>query len=345
MLSVLHIVPGMSVGGVETGIYRSYEELNHQFRYEVFSLKGAGTVQTPVLGPRAFVERLINRDLRPDVVVTSLWPSHPLGFVFQTRGSVWLPFFHSSSFSHRRDSWVSTWAARASSMQICDSNATAKFLGRTDDACVICPYVFAPPKEREASLMREFTYVFCGRLAEVKRPDLMEQFISVATAGHPTATALFILAGSEEEIQLFQMRISKLNASCRVVANARPESVQALLRTADFYVSVSDYEGSSASTIEAISAGCIPIVRPVGEISRYVPPEVGVYIEDTSLKGMHHAIAAARVISSDPNELVRRSEILKDVAIGMERYVPSFSRAIYTAVSRQSVAQRQRMRW
>jgi len=70
---------------------------------------------------------------------------------------------------------------------------------------------------------------------------------------------------------------------------------------ASFYLQTSRYEGMALSVIEAMQAGLVPVVTPVGEIASYtMPGETAIWIENTPGEGQ----AVAKVL-----ELIDKPEL------------------------------------
>ena len=72
------------------------------------------------------------------------------------------------------------------------------------------------------------------------------------------------------------------------------DSVRELLADSRFFVLTSDFEGMSMVTIEAIFAGCVPVVRLVGELKNYIGDGYELAIPNGDATGL--AAAAERVV-------------------------------------------------
>lgn len=294
-LRIAHIVPAMTFGGVEIGISRSYTELNQMFDYRVFHvLRQPGALdcgQQPVM--------LLLRDIllgrwRPDVVVTSLSWSHPFGHLCRCLGIPWVAFFHSAGFSHARDEFSQRWAWRWANHRLADSAATRMAMsvhGHHD--CQLVPYRFTQlSASQHIWADRAIDLIWVGRNHPDKRLDLFialwqelmrlipQGRVAIAVVGEPPVELSALAAAGGWQLTIHQ---SLDNAA-----------VRELLGQARFYVLLSNYEGMSMSTAEAVSAGCVPVVRPVGEIPVYVGPDSGFYVDDVTKIGL--AATAARLV-------------------------------------------------
>ena len=77
------------------------------------------------------------------------------------------------------------------------------------------------------------------------------------------------------------------------------DDVLIALSRAKFYLLFSDHEGMSMSTVEAIQAGCIAVVRRVGEIPRYLDKSACIGISDDLLGTLKDVALSTFAISQD----------------------------------------------
>lgn len=292
-LRIAHIVPAMAFGGVEVGISRSHAELSQCFDYRIFHvLRKPGILdcgQKPVM--KLLSDLLLGR-WRPDVVVTSLSWSHPFGHLCRCLGIPWVAFFHSAGFSHGRDEFSQRWAWRWASHRLADSAATYKAMsayGRHD--CRLVPYRFTQASANQRPWVeRGIDLIWVGRNHPDKRLDLFVALWQAVMRLVPQGRATIVVAGEAPE------GLGELAAAgwqITTYQNLDNAAVRELLGQARFYVLLSDYEGMSMSTIEAVSAGCVPVVRPVGEIPAYVCAKSGLHVDDVTEAGL--AVTAARL--------------------------------------------------
>lgn len=295
LMRIAHIVPAMTFGGVEIGILRSYAELSQAFDYRVFHvLRQPGSLhcnQRPVL--KLLCDILLG-SWRPDVVVTSLSWSHPFGHLCRFLGIPWVAFFHSAGFSHMRDEFSQRWAWRWATYRLADSAATRMAMseyGHHD--CQLVPYRF--PQIAGAQPVwtgRAIDLIWVGRNHPDKRLDLFVTLWQEVMRMVPQGRVAIVVVGEPP------VGLSALAAAggwhLTIHQSLDNAAVRELLSQARFYVLLSDYEGMSMSTAEAVSAGCIPVVRPVGEIPVYVGPESGFYVDDVTTAGL--TATAARLV-------------------------------------------------
>lgn len=336
MVRILHILPALTIGGVEVGVQLSAPELRERFDYEVFSIKGPGEVDVVPVRARALIPRFLLRRRRPDVVVTSLWPSHPLGFALERLGVAWVPFFHSAAKEGVPRDQVLTFAARRARTYLCDSPATAAFFGLSDHpGLFICPYVFyrmAAPDDEIKN--RPYRFIYCGRIAHEKRLDLILKFLSIAQAQAPDSEALMLLGASDNAFNELKVEVARLDLRVTLLQNVSAHEVPSYFRQSEFYLNLSDYEGFSMTTVEALQCGCVPVVRPVGEIPRYVGRQSGVIVDTPSTENMAAAAEQCMALHALPEERAAMVARAMTELRQYDDYVSAFSRAIDYALNR-----------
>lgn len=334
MIRVLHILPALNIGGVEIGVKRSRPLLLERFDYRVFSIRGPGSVDVPTQSWSELARLVAQRTGRPDVVVSSLWPAHPLGYAMQATGARWIPFFHAAGREGAPRDQVLHWAAQRSRFRLCDSPATAAYFGFAEGSTVICPFLFRTEQIALPEVSsRPFALIVCGRLAPEKRPDLILSFLQAAQERWPNQRTLLVLGGDDSAITSFRDQVASRHLDADLLYNVSSEAVPGLMRSAKFYLNLSDYEGFSMTTVEAIQNGCVPVVRPVGEIPNYLPPDAGVYVERGDVAAFWEAIETCKMLSDDADRraaMVARGRASLDL---YEDYVSAFSRAIHRVIA------------
>lgn len=334
MIRVLHILPALNIGGVEIGVKRSRLPLLERFDYQVFSIKGPGSANVPTLSWMEFARHVADRAGRPQVVVSSLWPAHPLGYAMQAAGARWVPFFHAAGREGAPRDQILRWAAQRSRIRLCDSSATAAYFGFSGGSTVVCPFLFRTEQSALPDLnSRPFAIVVCGRLAPEKRPDLILSFLQATQERWPNQRSLLVLGGDDAAIAAFRAEVSSRHLDADILHNVPSETVPDLMSSAKFYLNLSDYEGFSMTTVEAILSGCVPVVRPVGEIPSYLEKNAGVYVDRLDDAGFREVIETCRRLSDDPD---RRAAMVAHGRSSLDRYedyVSAFSRAVDLALS------------
>lgn len=333
MIRVLHILPALEIGGVEIGIKTSLPALQARFGYRVFSIKGPGSAGVPTLSRSELLRALLRRRSRPQVVVSSLWPAHPLGWALQLLGVRWVPFFHAAGREGRVRNAILAWAARRSRVRLCDSQATAHYFGFSACDTIICPFLFTEDSSEQSDLVaRPFEMVVCGRISSEKRPDLVLTFLKTMHARWPGSRSLLLLSADDATYAAFRADAERCGLDARLMQNVPSDDVAKHMRSAQFYLNLSDYEGFSMTTVEAIQAGCVPVVRPVGEIPNYLPRDAGIYIDNPEPVAFEEAIDKCKALAADPTRRGVMLTTARDRLGRYEDYVTAFSRAIHHAV-------------
>lgn len=329
LLRIAHIVPAMTFGGVEVGILRSYSELSRTFDYRVFHvLRKPGALECDQQPVKHLLRDILLGRWRPDVVVTSLSWSHPFGQLCRMLGIPWVAFFHSAGFSNVRDEFSQRWAWRWATYRLADSAATRMAMtkyGHTE--CQLVPYRFSHEVEVKADWKeRAIDLIWVGRNHPDKRLDLFVALWQKVMLLVPKGHAVIVVVG-EPPSGLKEMATAS-GWQLTVYRSLDNEGVRKLLCQSRFYVLLSDYEGMSMSTVEAVSAGCVPVVRPVGEIPAYVGSDCGFYVNDVTKAGL--TAMAARLVQCWHD--ADRAEIMAEKAqAALERlpgYVSSFTSAM-----------------
>ncbi len=312
---VIHVLPGMNIGGVEVGIQRSFRELNTKISYEIFSIRGAGNIPIPTIGWISLFKCCINSSSRPDVVVSSLWYGHILGGIVAILcGAKWVPFFHSASSKGIIRSAVLFISCYLCKNAFFDSEATYDyFKDYVTGNYKIIPYRFQSSQSNwDINTLFKYDCIFVGRISPVKRIDLLLNFIQIMQSLRFNLKVIVVLSGSEQDEINFKKQVESNNLQIDIKFNQSQVEVEKLLYCSKLYLSFSDYEGFSMSTVDAISYGCIPVVRPVGQIGKYVTDDGGIIISDTSQNGLLDVALKCQSLLN--NETLMQN--MSDVSIG-----------------------------
>lgn len=286
---VIHVVPALNIGGVEVGLMRSKVELEKHLSFQVFSVKGVGSLSLPCLSWGDVLKLIFRRQGRPQVVVTSLWLGHLVGFFLAVcYGARWIPFFHAARSEGIWRDVILRSAARFSRFAFFDSPATHGYYKRIGKgSSQIIPYRFVSSgQDAEKGKDRTYTCIWVGRLSPEKRPDLLVEYLWQLKRLMPDAKPLVVASGelkAQDELRC-QLKIRELEVDIRF--NVSPFEVVGLLKQAALYLSFSDYEGFGMATVDAMSCGCVPVVRPVGEIAAYVDESCGILATNPSTLGL-----------------------------------------------------------
>ena len=109
-----------------------------------------------------------------------------------------------------------------------------------------------------------------GRLSSVKRLDLVVQFVN-ELKNKGIELVLDIYGPDNNTLSNLEKNIEQLGLTSHITYKGicDIENVEAVLHQYDCYVMMSDYEGMSISTVQAMESGLICFLRNVGEIHNY----------------------------------------------------------------------------
>lgn len=320
---VLHLIHDTTVGGVEAiaahlqAALRTPDPLAADVRYRVASLAGAPEGQealvadvegTGVNSPLSALQLLREaRRLRPQVTVTSLWRVVALGALARRlSGGRWAVWVHSSRFTNRFDRAVHRWAIPRADMVLVDSasayeNVVRPALARAGTSV---PHVLVHPRaspifsddvpRRAPRTDEPLRLVFWGRLAPSKRLDRIVELLGRADALWPGGARLDLIGPDDGALESALVLAASRGLRDRITrhgASAR-EEIGALAVAAHVFVQLSDFEGYAMSAHEALSAGMVCALTPVGELAADTADGV-----DALLVGEDTDSAAERLIA------------------------------------------------
>lgn len=298
-LKILHILPAMNIGGVEVAVQKSYKNLLLNFDYKISTVLFKGKLDCQQISLLNFILNLISKKQRwlPDIVITSLWVSHPFGFICKIFGIKWIAFFHNSSFTHLPDRIVLPLSARYASHCLVDSNATKNFMKTiVNREYFVIPYIFDNVFPVNSCKTNDFIWI--GRNHNQKRLDLVYDFVIALSKVITSAKVKLIVSG--ESYEPFHTLKNIPNWEVEILYSIPNEKVINHLVNSRFYILLSDFEGMSMSTIEAIQNGCVPITRLVGEISNYLDINSAFVITETSKKSLDEMAKQIKDNFEDP---------------------------------------------
>lgn len=280
MTQVLQIIPDDGVGGAELAARAAVERQGGRTR--LFVLDGPPKDPMPVLEHIAYGNarpggltsalRALKaaRDLKPDVVVFSLWKTWLAFLLIKFFGpkAKLVTFLHSDQPFHVVEDVVSRGMMALSDAIWADSDRSLALRlpngagGRTTRPVVFLLHrVPGVVRERPAP-----NFVFWGRIKP--RKGVVEAIRLIARI--PDSRFLVIGPDGGEEARA-RRTVEELGLGDRVTFTGPRgfDDIQALARDSSFFLQLSVQEGMSMSTVEAMQMGLVPVVTPVGEIPRY----------------------------------------------------------------------------
>jgi glycosyltransferase involved in cell wall biosynthesis len=296
---VVHIVPYDAVGGVEAAAASCPGGRYPGFSFGRLYLVSRGT-QPPAESvehgpglsesdPRAYAIALKTLwKVRPRLLIASLWRSCVvlLGYKLLQPGIQAVTFLHSACDVHWLDKALNRLAMRWSAEVWTDSLATLEArvpAALRHRARVISMMIDRQPEPDWKS--PEPTFIFWGRLSREK--DLSRALRLFAQFHGRFPAAVFHLVGPDAgDRESLSREAVRLGVASRIVFHGpmdQPRIFQ-LARTCSFYLQTSRREGMAMSVLEAMQLGLVPVVTPVGEITRYCRDgENGILIGDDAV--------------------------------------------------------------
>lgn len=324
---VAHIVPAMLIGGVEVAIARSHGHLNESIDYRIYYVRKRGSLDCGQRHVSSLVWTCLTGSWRPDVLVTSLWWSHPFGALLKHFGVPWIAFFHNCGFTGRVQRAILQSAWRSADGRLVDSEATGAFFRAfSDNDYHIVPHIFPDQAEGGDWLSRRYDFVWVGRRVAAKRADLVAAFMRQVADEKPEGS-LCLIASGEVPAEFASLDLGP-GWAISIRQSLDGDSVRELLADSRFFLLTSDFEGMSMVTIEAIFAGCVPVVRLVGELKNYIGDGYELAFPNGDATGL--AAAAERVVERWEDSVFAAAAVkrIKDRIANYSTYEQEFLSAV-----------------
>ncbi len=120
-----------------------------------------------------------------------------------------------------------------------------------------------PISRRELGIEKNQKFVlYAGRLRRLKRVD---RIIAAIAKLDPELNPVVFICGEGEELNELQAQVRRLKVEDRVrfAGMVTPETIWAMMKSADLFVSLSDYEGMPNTVMEAMACGCPILVSDI----------------------------------------------------------------------------------
>jgi glycosyltransferase involved in cell wall biosynthesis len=283
----------MFIGGVEVAIARSYRKLNESVDYRIYYVRKRGSMEYGQRHVLSLFRSILTGSWRPNVVVTSLWWSHPFGALLKRSGAIWIAFFHNCGFTGGLQRLILCSAWRRADSRLVDSQATGVYYRAIfENNYRIVPYIFPEQTGSPDWLSRKYDFVWVGRRVSAKRADLAAAFMR-QIAGVKQDGRLCVIASGDVPEEFFDLDLGP-GWEISVRQSLEGNEVRAVLRESRFFLLTSDFEGMSMVTVESIFAGCVPVVRLVGELRNYIGEGYELAISEDTMTGL--AATADKVV-------------------------------------------------
>ncbi len=134
----------------------------------------------------------------------------------------------------------------------------------TIPTCIITPWYESSPR---ISLEGDPVILYVGRLAQVKRVDILMKAFSTITTQYPSARLYLAGSGSlESSLKQLCARLG-LTKKADFLGHVRHDKLRALYRSSDIFVLPSDAELMSISLLEAMASKCAVIASDIAATS------------------------------------------------------------------------------
>lgn len=277
MIRVRHVVPYDGVGGVEAAarsIVNPPADQDFRVVY-VFPNVSSRQKRARTFDPRKIfgVACELARE-KPDLVIVSLWRSALVGLLLRVLAPEvrMVLFLHNARDAHLLDRVCTRAFARVAHAVWADSAVTAcaRLPEKQTIRIISMLTQRLPPVERDTDEAPAPRFVYWGRLAAQKNLGRALQLFARVHALRPDARLRLIGPdGGEEGALRARARELGIEDVTSFIGPQAPDAIPPLVSDCRFFLSTSVYEGMALSVCEAMQLGLVPIVTPVGEISRY----------------------------------------------------------------------------
>lgn len=212
--------------------------------------------------------------IKPDILILSLWRSQFVGiFVKLFLPRTKLVFFvHSAEDAHILDYVLSRITLMLSKEVWGDSITSLNQRFKSSKKAKGGDVISFSPRVIERLNVKKVVpkFIFWGRLGKEKGLNRSLSIFSKLIKFYPHAT--FDIIGSDGgDLLSIKELCTELNINKSVTFHNEMqfEDIIKIANNAAFYLQTSLYEGAAMSVMESMKLGLVPVVTPVGEISRY----------------------------------------------------------------------------
>lgn len=348
---VVHIVPTFDLGGVQTGILYSLNDLREKYDYKVLVISvidhdwikaQPDEIKNQIIwsGSNNIVKGWLNayrilRREKPSIIISSLWKSVLLSVTYRVlnRKTKLIGFYHTSRFVHQLNNLFLNIMGRFQDGAFADSEAVKKFIAQkysVKDAEII-PFNFsfkAKKKEQKTFNTEAIKLAYFGRLNEQKGVFRAIQFCKLLKLAN--IQFQFDLYG-EGEIEKVDLFIKKHNLENVVVIHQllSIDEVMNRMNNYDFLLQLSNHEGMALAVVEAMNAGLVPIVTPVGEISNYSKDGYNaIWLNHDFDHNLNELLLKVKKVIDNPNLYYEMSNRTRDLFKNYKTYTEALIEAI-----------------
>lgn len=331
-ITVLHVLPSLTVGGIETMMTRFLSECPQEIDYRLLilstedataislpakvrpSIQYFGASTSPITYLRAAYKLVKNRSA---IIVSSTWKAALVVWIAKRFSTIarHVAFTHRSTEAHHIDGILRSWQVKDSLFNLADSESSAEWVSRAtcrSDVTVINP-IFLPLIESSPK-PQNLTICFIGRLASVKNLETVFKLIEALVAQGLSLT--FHIYGPDagkkhlvdEWITKHQNDRIHRNLQLAYLGPLPPQEVHQVAARYHFIVSCSHTEGFAMSIAEAMQVGTIPIVGKIGGPTTYCRSDNSISLDDYTDASIENVVRKVREIWHEPSRYCSMSE-------------------------------------
>lgn len=272
----------MYLGGVESGIKKSFFDINREFDYQIFYVKSSGFFDVNQKSFLFLLFKILFANKKPSLIISSLWWGHFIAYLLSFFNIKWVVFIHSPGFSSILDEFFINLALKKAKYFFFDSiSSRKKFKKNINGRTFYIPYYFADNElSYEINLKPKYDFIWVGRNSKEKRIDLLLYFCKILEKRKYECSVCIVIAGNK--IKNFESVVSKFNfVKFDFFYNKSSEELNKIYSDSQMVLCFSDYEGFSATIFEAILKGNLVAARRVGDIEHYIEKENSVFLDKT----------------------------------------------------------------
>jgi glycosyltransferase involved in cell wall biosynthesis len=333
-VKVVHLIPEDGLGGAETAAREMACREDLACDFHLLSLVGPSLALSrpniSALGYRHYwspfaqvagLRELLR--LEPDVLICSLWKTIPVAIAAKAlRPSMKLVvFFHSSERVHGIDRVLHGMVTRFADEIWTDSNATLAEVSKGSrlPRTRTISYVLDQPPQVTGDRKPRANFVSWSRIHHHKGIDRSIELISrLVQRG---IDARFDLWGPDQGPRADLERLAKrLQVADRINFHgsfSRTDLAE-LSANASFLLQLSRLEGMAMVVVEAMQLGLVPVVTPVGEVTRYCRDGENALIVDVN--DLDAAANKIEKLLGDPETYQRMSQAARSEWQGIRLY-------------------------
>ena len=272
MKSIVYLVPLDGNGGVEIAA-RTLQKLNNEnFKFNLLYIFQNRSEVFNTFKLVKSIKKVLKSN--PDILIVSLWRSALVGIfvkIFRPKIKVIL-FVHSEKDTHFFDFIVTRVAIFFSYELWFDSIASSKnrfrFILKKSNSNIVS---FNSRKIKKfEDIKNKPNFIFWGRVSEEKGLFRSLEIFQGVLKFFPEATYTIIGSQEYEFPKIKQFCIDRnIHKSIRFFDEMEFKDIINQAKFASFYLQTSKFEGFAMSVVESMMMGLVPVVTPVGEISKY----------------------------------------------------------------------------